>query len=173
MSTNDQAVRMIVARVLREILAAADEADRAVARETWTVGDRLGATLGGTVAGHAQLRKGTTRAVVSDAEAFQAWVEQVHPGEIEFISSVRVRPAYQASVLAAAKKLGDAVAAGGEEIPGITVVEGDPTVAVTLADGAVDLVAAAWQSGELWELIGDLLPALEPAPGAELSGDEG
>lgn len=174
MSTPEQVVRMVVARVLREILSSADEADRETARRTWVVGDRLGATLGGRVAGHAQLRKGTTRAVVSDAEAFEAWVSENCPSEIEFLSSVRVRPSYQAAVLAAAKKTGVAVTAAGEEIPGITVTEGEPTVAVTLAEDAAELVAAAWQSGELWELLGDLLPALEPAPGTELpQGGEG
>lgn len=169
MTREEMTLRMIVVRVLKDILAEADNGDREDARTTWTVGDRLGATLGGQVAGHAQLRKATTRATIGDAGAFEAWVSANRPSEIEFLSSVRVRPAYQAAVLAAAKKTGVAVTADGEEIPGVTVAEGEPTLAVLPADNAAELVAAAWQSGELWELLGNLLPVLEAAPHPPIS----
>ena len=163
MTREEQTLRMIVARVLTEVLAEADKSDREAARSTWTVGDRLGGELGGKVVGAAQLKRGAVRAQVGDREAFEQWVMANRPTEVEFISSVRVRPAYQSAVLAAAKKVGVAVTSDGEEIPGVTVSEGEPSVAVTLADDAVSMVAAAWESGELWHLLGELLPAGQPA----------
>ncbi len=161
MNSDQTVLRLIVARVLSGLLGSSDEAIRAAVRDSWMVGDRIGATLAGRPAGHVQLRKGTVRATVTDPAAFEAWADS--RGEVEHIKTTRVRPAYQSAVLAAAKKAGAAVTAEGEEIPGITVAVGDPTVAVLLADGAERLVAEAWQTGELWELIGGLLPALERA----------
>lgn len=162
---SDQALRLVVARILRDLLDQADQDARADVRTTWMVGDRKGAALAGRPAGHAQLKKGTTRAVVTDPAAFEAWVSATRPDEVEQITTTRVRPAYQAAVLAGAKKAGAAVTADGEEIPGVSVTTGEPTVAVSVAEDAAELLAEAWQSGELWELLGGLLPALEPAKG--------
>lgn len=162
---SDQALRLIVAAILADLLDQADQDTRADVRTTWMVGDRKGAALAGRPAGHAQLKKGATYAKVTDPAAFEAWVMFNRPDEVEHIKTTRVRPAYQAALLAAAKKAGAAVTADGEEIPGVTVTAGEPTVAVSVAEDAAVLLAAAWQSGELWELLGGLLPALEPAKG--------
>lgn len=164
MTREELAVRLVVTRVLKEILAAADSEDRKAAA-AWAPGDRLGAVLCGEVAGHTQVRNGAVKAAVTDPEAFKAWVSQNRPGEIEFLSSVRVRPAYQSAILTAAKRDGVAVSTDGEEIPGVTVTQGEPTLTVTLTEDASALVAKAWQSGELWEIVGSVLTALEPARG--------
>ncbi|MEV0968477.1 hypothetical protein [Microtetraspora glauca] len=168
MTPKEQALRLVVIRVLKDILGAADDTDRAGVRTDWTVGDRLTATLAAEPVGAVQLRKGTIRPQVTDAGAFEAWVMANRPDEWETVTTTvtRVRPAYVTAVLAAAKKTGVAVTKDGEEIPGITVAAGDPTVAVTLTEDAAELVAEAWQSGELWEIVGSLLPALEAAPAA-------
>ncbi|MEU8271584.1 hypothetical protein AB0B89_31040 [Sphaerisporangium sp. NPDC049002] len=163
MTRDEQAVRLIVSAVLADILAKADRADRDQVRTTWVVGDRLNGVVADHPAGAIQVKKGAVRATVTDQAAFAEWVKTHRADELETVRTTRVRPAYVSAVLTAAKKTGTAVTADGEEIPGITVVAGEPTVAVTLADDAADLVSAAWQSGELWELIGGLLPALEPA----------
>lgn len=168
MTPQEQAVRLIVIKVLRDhVLKVADDDARNEIRATWMTGDRLNGALAGRPAGQVQLKNGTTGAAVTDRQAFEEWVRE-HRGE-EWETFVprpvaRVRPAFESAVLALAKKQGVAVTAGGEEIPGITVSEGAPTPAVSLADDAAELVTAAWQSGELWEIVGSLLPALDAAP---------
>lgn len=162
---SDLPLRLVVAAILADLLDQADKDTRADVRTTWMVGDRKGAALAGRPAGHAQLKKGATYAKVTDPAAFEAWVSSNRPDEVEQIAATRVRPAYQAALLAAAKKAGAAVTPDGEEIPGVTITTGEPTVAVSVAEDAAELLAEAWQSGELWELLGGLLPALEPAKG--------
>ncbi len=170
MTRDEQAVRLIVSRILADLLTEADQATRAEVGTTWTVGDRLNGLIAAQPAGAVQLRKGATRATVTDPAAFEAWVREHRADEVETVRTTRVRPAFVTALLTAAKKAGAAVTADGEEIPGITVAAGDPTVAVTLADDARDLVSAAWQTGELWQLIGGLLPALERANEHEIEG---
>lgn len=134
------------------------------------IGDRLAGAINRQAVGHVQLKNGTTQATVTDPKAFEGWVTTHKPDEWETVTTTvtRVRPAYLSAVLGAAKKTGLAVTSDGEEIPGITVATGDPTVAVTLAEDAEALVRAAWESGELWELLGGLLPALDSPPVAEI-----
>lgn len=170
MTIDDQVLRLIIARVLKDLLAATDQEVRADVRASWMVGDRLNGAIADCPVGAVQLRKGTRGATVADLSAFEAWVVEHRPEEWETVTTRRVRPAYVSAVLTAAKKTGTAVTADGEEIPGITIAAGEPTVAVTLADNAAELVAAAWQSGELWELIGGLLPALERADAEPTGG---
>lgn len=165
MTPKEQALRLVVVRVLKDLLKAADDGDRAQVRTDWSTGERLAGVIGGETVGYVQLKHGPAGAAVTDRAAFEAWVTTHRPDEWETVTTTvtRIRPAYESAVLAAAKKAGLAVTAAGEEIPGVTVAVGEPQVAVTLADGAAELVAAGWQSGELWEIVGSLLPALEPA----------
>lgn len=163
--TTDPVLRLLVARVLADLLGQADADARSDVRTSWMVGDRKGAVLSGSPVGSVQLRKGARRAVVTDPAAFEAWAYAQHADNVELIQTTRVRPAYQAAILAAAKATGAAVTGDGEEIPGVAVTETEPTVAVTLADHARTALAEAWASGELWEIVGSLLPALEPAGG--------
>jgi hypothetical protein len=160
---SDQVIRLIVSRVLSDLLDRADGDLRSDVRTTWLVGDRKGAALAGRPAGAVQLKKSSRRAIVTDAAAFEAWAAD--RGELESVTVSRVRPAFEAAVVKVAKEKGAAVTSDGEEIPGIVVVDGEPTVAVTLSDDAEELVRKAWESGELWEIVGSLLPALEAAGG--------
>lgn len=169
---DEQAIRLIIARVLGDLINTASTAERAAVTSGWLVGDRIGAALHGRPAGAVQLRKGSTRATVSDPQALEAWVAVHHPDGIETVTTTRVRPAYQTALLAAAKQAGAAVTPAGEELPGVTVTTGDPTVAVTLAEDAAELVAAAWETGELWELLGGLLPVERPAAVPAPEGSE-
>lgn len=162
MSREQQGARLVLARVLGERLTAADRDGRIAVRDGWHVGDRLTATIAGRPAGTVTVKRPPVSASVSDSTALTEWVATTHPTEIEEVTVRRVKPAYLSALLAAAKKTGVAVSSAGEVIPGITVTVGDPSVAVTLEDGAAELVAEAWRSGELAELIGGLLPALEP-----------
>ncbi|WP_431897833.1 hypothetical protein [Nonomuraea sp. bgisy101] len=169
MTREEQALRLVITRVLKDVLKDSDDSDRAAVREGWVTGDRLAGALGKRAVGHVQLRKGTTQATVTDQTAFEAWVVANRPEEWETVTTTvtRVRPAYLNAILTVAKKAGVAVTADGEEIPGVTVSAGEPTVAVTLSADAAELVASAWQSGELWELIGGLLPELAAGSVAE------
>ncbi|WP_157251073.1 hypothetical protein [Nonomuraea typhae] len=172
MSPKEQALRLAVVRVLKDLLAAADAGDREQVAAEWLPGDRLGGAINRQAVGHVQLKNGTKTASVTDPKAFENWVTLNRPEEWETITTTRVRPAYLSAVLDAAKKTGDAVTSDGEPIPGITVKTGDPTVAVTLANDAHQVVRQAWESGELWELIGSVLPALDPTPGPAEPVDE-
>lgn len=162
MTPHEQALRLVIIRVLKDLLKSADDVDREAVDGSWIPGDRLAGALERKPVGWVQLKNGAVNASVTDARAFESWVKTTRTDEWETVTVTRVRPAFQAAVIAAAKKVGKAVTADGEEIPGITVADGDPTVAVTLADNATELVAKAWQSGELWELLGELMPTLEP-----------
>lgn len=162
MTPHEQALRLVIIRVLKDLLKGADDTDRQAVDGSWIPGDRLAGALERKPVGWVQLKNGAVNASVTDAKAFETWVAANRPEEWEKVTATRVRPAYLAAVITAAKKVGKAVTADGEEIPGITVADGDPTVAVTLADNATELVSRAWQSGELWELLGELLPTLEP-----------
>lgn len=165
---HDTALRLIVLKVLGEELAKAKTPVTDVLRETWTVGDRTGGKLpSGQVVGSVTFKRGSVGASVSDRAAFEEWVAENHPEELETITYApvtRVRPAYEKRLTDEAKKAGEPVdPATGESVPGITVRTGDPTPAVTLAPGAADLVAEAWRSGALAELVGDLLRPAIPA----------
>lgn len=170
MTGKEQALRLTALRVLKDLLKEADDADREAVAAEWIVGDRLAGAIGRKPVGHVQLKNGAVGAAVDNKAAFEAWVKENRPDEMETVVTTvtRVRPAYQSAVLTAAKQKGVAVTAEGMEIPGITVETADPVVAVTLADDALEVVRAAWESGELWELLGGLLPALAATPVVEV-----
>lgn len=162
MTRENTALRMTVLRVLVDELGKVRTVENDTVKETWTVGDRLAGKLpSGDVIGFVTVKKGSVSPAVTDREKFAAWVAEAHPEEIETVVPdpiTRVRPAYEKRLLDAAKKAGVPVdTSTGEEIPGVTVRQGDPIPAVTLADDAVELVAKAWRSGQLAELVGSLL----------------
>lgn len=95
---------------------------------------------------------GRTTARVADSEAFLEWVFNHHPAEVETIKTTRVRPAYERSVLDAAKKAGLPVDSTGEVVPGVEVGDGDPYLVTKLADGAHQRVLAAIQQGAIMPL---------------------
>ncbi|MEO3856112.1 hypothetical protein [Acrocarpospora sp. B8E8] len=165
---DEQAVKLIVAKVLVELIQASDKTVRGDVAKGWVVDDRINGMVGGASGGTVQVKRGAKRAAITDAGAFEEWVQENRPDEWETVIPkpfTRVRPAFVTAVLDVAKKEGVAVTPQGEEIPGVTVSQAGPQVAVSLADDAAELVADAWASGELWEIVGGLLPQLEAGPG--------
>jgi hypothetical protein len=156
---HDLAAQMAVLKVLLQQLSDAKKAADCEIRDGWTPGDRNSAKLSdGTVVASVTLANGRTNANVTDQPTYMGWVRKTHPDQIEEVKTVRVRPEFTDRLLSAAKKLGVAVdAETGEQVPGITVSSGDPHPMVKLADDAPALVAAAWQKGQLAELMGALL----------------
>jgi len=162
LTPKEQAIRLLIIRVLRDLLKDADNAEREQVCREWSIGDRIGAALGpgGEVAGHVLYKRGAVKAEISDPGAFHRWVEKNRPEEIETIT--RVRPAFAKAVLTRAQRLGTPVTEDGEEIPGVSVLAKDPQVTVIPTEDAEELVRQAWQSGQLQAIVADLLrPALE------------
>lgn len=159
MTPRDLALRLAVLKVLTTELGNAKKAADCEIRDGWRPKDRITATLPGDKdVGTVTLASGKTMARLTDEAAYEKWVRENHDDQIEVIEITRVRPDFTDRLMAAARKLGVAVDADtGEEVPGITVLAGDPYPMVKLADDAREQVAKAWRSGELAELLPGLL----------------
>jgi hypothetical protein len=159
--SNDIALALVVLKVLgdqvKEGKAAADEQLRASAMPE----DRTAALLpDGAKVGTVNLNNGRVSARVTDRKAFTAWVQSMHPGEVEQVPTVR--PAFEKLLLDGCKSKGGPVDKHGQEIPGVTVSEGDPYPMVKLVDGASEAVSAAWHARQLDEVMAGILrPAIE------------
>ena len=111
--------------------------------------------VGGQVrrVGWVRVDKGRTKATVTDEAAFTAWVRETAPGEIV----PAVRPSYREAVLSQLRREGAAVVPGTgelvEEVPGVEVSEGEPTVYVNAEEDAAEVLGEAYREGGL--------PALE------------
>lgn len=130
--------------------------------------DRVTARLpDGTKVASLPLAGGESRARVTGAAAFLAWVTANRPDMLDTV----VRPAYVKAVLDQANTAGAAVDTGsGEVIPGVTFEPTTQYVAVSFAkgtqpgDGGREAIRAAWRTGELD--VRDLL-AIEGGGGGE------
>lgn len=165
MSSHEQAARLAVLKVLAEQMKAAKTSADSAVTGSWRPKDRTTAVLPtGDEIGTVTLASGRKTARLSDEAAFLAWVKATHPDEMETVTITRPNPQFVARLMSAAQKLGHPVdAATGEEVPGITVVEGEPCPVVKLSPDAAEIVAKRWQSGGLVELVGSLLrPTLGP-----------
>ena len=160
------AAELALVKVLGERLKAARaDADEQVAK--WRPKDRAAAVLPNDVEiGSVTLVSGRSKSRLADEAAFLAWVERVHPEQMETVTTTRPNPAFVERLMSAARQLGTPVdAETGEEVPGIVVDVGAPFPQVRLTKDAHQKVAAAWQAGELAELVSGLLrPAIEDAP---------
>lgn len=144
------AVLRLVADMVKDARSVADEATGQALEE----GDRITATLGGHKLAAVSMAAGSTRCRVVDEDKLAAWVEQNYPTEVEY--TVRVRPVFLKQLQDAAKKAGAPVdPTTGEEIPGLEVTTGEPHPTVRPVDGARDILADAWQRGEL--TLGEVL----------------
>ena len=161
MSTkHDLALRLAVLKILVTELATAKKAADTEIRDTWRRGDRLTAALpNGKLVGTVTLAKGRATANITDPDAYEKWTHTVHPEQIETVpETTRINPDFTDRLKAAARKLGVPVdAETGEIVPGITVEDGDPYPLVKLLDDAAGMVAGAWRSGDLAELVSGLL----------------
>lgn len=159
MTPQDLALRFALLKVLVAELSTAKKTADGEVRDCWRPGDRLTAVLpGGPDVGTVTLTKGKATAKVDNEIDFVEWARKVHPEWVETVKYDRVRPECVERLLSAARQLGVPVdAETGEEVPGITVTEGEPYPMVRLAAGAREAVAAAWQDGTLGELVAGLL----------------
>jgi len=162
-SARELALKLAVHKVLADQLKGVrDELDEQARREM-EPGDRVIAKLpSGERVGSVTLAQGRVTARVVDERAFTAWVAERFPAEVVQV----VRESFTKTVLDAVKRYGGWVdKATGElvQVPGVAVAEDDPYPSVRLTKDAQQLVARAWQSGELAGVLGDVLqpPALE------------
>lgn len=161
---HDHATTYALLKVIADAVKDAKAVVDCEIRDSWHPGDRNTAALpGGRVVGAVTLAKGRAKAEIADEQVFEAWVAQVHPEQIETVT--RVKPDYVSRVKSAARQLGHTVdPETGDAIAGLSVSTGDPYPFVKLTPDAAELVARAWRSGALAELLGALLPAIEVGP---------
>ena len=160
-ANHDVALRLAVLKILVAELAEAKQAADAEVRDTWRRGDRLTAALpDGKLVGAVTLAKGRATATITDPDAYEKWIHATHPEQVETVpQTTRINSDFTARLKSAAQKLGVPVdAETGEIVPGITFTEGTPYTLVKLVDDAAGMVSAAWQAGELTELVSGLLP---------------
>lgn len=149
---NDVALALVVLKVLGEQVKTGESAAKREVAGDALPGDRTTAVLpDGTPVGTVGQAKGRTLARVTDREKFVAFVQEAYPTEVEMVPTVR--PAFEKRLLDACKANQAPVDANGVEVPGVEVGVGDPYTTVKLAAGAHELVAAAYQSGQLAELM--------------------
>lgn len=109
----------------------------------------------GTELGSVSLAKGRVAARVKDPVAFANWVAEQYPSEVE----IRIRPAFEKSLLDDAKKVGSPVDRHtGEVIPGVEIGQGEPYLTTRLSEDAHGAVLAAIRAGDIQALA---LPAGE------------
>jgi hypothetical protein len=149
---NDVALALVVLKVLGEQVKTGESAAKREVAGAALPGDRTTAVLpDGTPVGTVGQAKGRINARVTDREKFTAFVQDAYPGEVELVPTVR--PAFEKRVLDACKANKAPVDANGAEVPGVEVGVGDPYTTVKLGEDAHELVAAAYQSGQLEELM--------------------
>lgn len=149
---NDVALALVVLKVLGEQVKTGESAAKREVAVAALPGDRTTAALpDGSPVGTVGQAKGRTNARVTDREKFVAFVQEAYPTEVEMVPTVR--PSFEKRLLDACKANQAPVDANGVEVPGVEVGVGDPYTTVKLAEGAHDLVAAAYQSGQLAELM--------------------
>lgn len=139
----DAATRVAIVAALKTKVLEAYELARTEAGDHMDPGDRKAAQLGDGKLGHVTVANGSTRAKVTNEDAFTKWVADNHPDEIV----QAVRPSYVNKILSDAKHYGQAVdVTSGELIPGVDVAVGNPYVTVKLAEDAAEIIAANWDT---------------------------
>jgi hypothetical protein len=148
-SRRDTATSLIVSRVIRDRLQAADKAFRERAREDFDVpGVRDIGVIGDEQIGSVSLTKGRESWTVTDPEALLEWVKANFPQEV--VTTEAVRSSYVQALLARAKADGVAVDAfTGEQIPGIEQKVSEPTLTVKPSEDAAQVIAQALADGTL------------------------
>ena len=152
MIANDVALALVVLKVLGEQVKTGESAAKREAGAAALPGDRTTAALpDGTPVGTVGQAKGRTTARVTDREKFTAFVQETYPTEVEMVPTVRL--SFEKRLLDGCKANEAPVDANGHEVPGVEVGVGDPYTTVKLGVDAHKLVGAAYQSGQLAELM--------------------
>ena len=145
-------------------------------------GSRIPVMFGTAHAGFVSMPQPSKKsAYVSDEKELLAWAEKNYPAKVETVTEVRadddliaflaehypsaleeskrVQPAWVSDIREALKDKGAYITITGEkltEVPGITLPEPDPpSPRVNLSEGAEQIIAAAWRSGDI--PVADLL----------------
>lgn len=145
---------LLVIRTVKDRVAAADTVLREQTAESFVVGDKVTGLVGGEPIGYVQRTAGRQTWQVVDADALRAWCDDHAPGEVETVTTTRVRPAFVAAALARCKADGGLIdSASGEFTPaedlGLQVTVGPPGVTVKPNPDADRIVAEALASGAL------------------------
>lgn len=158
----DIATQLLTQRVILDLMREADGDTRATAKELFTkVGTREIGSLGDVDLGAVQLTKARESWVVTDAVAFQAWVEKHHPDEIVTETRQTVRSSFQKAIIDKAKAGNLIDEETGEVIvpDGVVPKVGQPILTVKPSNEARAAVLVA---------LGDAVVPLGLAVGGEL-----
>lgn len=164
MSKDETALTVALLKVLSGRIGTAKKTADTDITGGWEVSDRNAAVLpNGTKIGTVTLAKGKRNVDITDQDAFMEWVLETHPDAIQQVQVTQVDPDFTNRMISFARATGSTTdPATGEEVPGLRVRDGDPYPMTKLEDDAAELVAEAWQSGELAELIAALVqPTVE------------
>ena len=149
----DLARRLVLQKAILDLLRELDAETRTEARSLYTVGSADGVEdAGGAPLGRVQMRKGTARRQVVDYAALTAWAAEKCPQAL--VPAVSLSTAWVAQVLRTGTAMVETVDEDGEvayhaeDVPGLGMVEGAPTLAVTTTDAA-EAAALAMLRGPL------------------------
>lgn len=164
--THILALRALALRLLAERVREADSANRAAAVAEMAVTERKPVELpdpttlsGKRLVGSLSIARGAVSAVLTDEQAFTAWMRANYPDEVVTVTRDQVRPGTQAAFLAHCKTAEAPVdSRTGEVIPGVEIRTGSPTPRVVPEkdDAAVALLIDAIRSDPdaLYSLVG-------------------
>ncbi|HEX5568490.1 MAG TPA: hypothetical protein VFY14_16460 [Streptomyces sp.] len=158
MNLKDQATRVAVLRVLRDVVEAQYQATRRevldglrAARAEFALKSMRVTLPDGTPIATITLIDPKPAVVVADEKAFTTWVVENHPGEVETL--VRVRSSWQKQFIAQLAARPEPVTDPhtGEVIPGLEAVPAPAPRSFSLrpVPGGTEQVARAWRTGEV------------------------
>lgn len=140
----DAAARAVVFQVLEQAAKARkDEAKAELAQ--LEPGDSLAAKWDGQLLGKATMTSGRSRIAVTDERKLVAWLKEKHPTEV----ITTYNTAYLKSLEDRARRLGAVIDIEGEEVPGVTLEQGEPFVSVRKQPDAPFVVAQLLSGGRI------------------------
>ncbi|MFD0853368.1 hypothetical protein ACFQ07_14095, partial [Actinomadura adrarensis] len=145
---HDLALRLALVKVLTDRLKDVKAAAGCEVTDTWRPKDRATVVLPGSDAeiGTVTLSSGSTKARLSDEDAYRTWVEANYPEQIETVTTTRIKPEFTNRLLTFVQRSGKVRDPGtGQEVPGVVVETGDPHPMVKLVRDAPELFAQAWR----------------------------
>lgn len=157
MTPKERAVRLLALRVAQAWLAKEEKELRSALNAELTTGERVAAALDpanpdDTLLGFVQRKAGAKSIRVTDRPALIEWARVHAPDELQTVTTTDLRSSFVASVSAAVKSDGgwhDPATGEFVDVPGVELVQGDPTLAVSVTAEADALVADALASRTL------------------------
>lgn len=144
----EQANRLITIAVLKKKLAELEAVERAAAMDGADPGDKKHAKIGDHRIGQVWLTDPEPSWRVTDAAKFAEWVAEHEPDEIVTVTSVRA--SFEKAIREQGGYLNPATGEV-EEVPGLALVKGSPSLTVK-ADASADQVIAAhlYETGQTY-----------------------